>query len=77
MAEPKLVPLSEAEAIEQIGVGVHTGLRKGTEAPDSGALWDAIAASKTSAWHDAVAFCVWGLEQMGIGLYKKESPDGS
>lgn len=49
--------------------GVHAGLRKGTDAPDSHALWAAIAGSKTSAWSDAIAFALdpyftmWGGDE--------------
>ena len=49
--------------------GIHAGLRKGTDAPDSHALWTAIAGSKTSAWADAIAFALdpyfsmWGGDE--------------
>ena len=36
--------------------GIHAGLRKGTDAPDSQALWSAIHDSRTTAWQDAIAF---------------------
>lgn len=63
------------EAVEQVAVGVHTGLRKGTEADSAMGLWNAISASQDGAWSDAVTFCLWSLEQMGYRLCKEgESP---
>ena len=38
--------------------GVHTGLRKGTDASDSTMLWNAIANSRTSAWGDAIRYAI-------------------
>jgi len=54
------------ELAENIAIGVHTGLRKGSDAPSSGPLWQAISASDDSAWTDAVAYCVSGLRSMGF-----------
>lgn len=64
-------PVPDEEAQEQIAVGVHTGLRKGSEAPSSGRLWRRISQSNDGAWTDAVAYCVWGLNSMGYVLCKK------
>lgn len=58
------------DAIEQIAIGVHTGLRKGSDAPTSGPLWRAIADSDDGAWTDAVRFCVHGLRSMGYAICK-------
>jgi adenine deaminase len=44
-----------------LGEGLHTGLRKGSDAEDAHVLWNAIADSETSAWSDAVRFCADGL----------------
>ena len=70
---PTYTPVPDEEAREQIAVGVHTGLRKGSEAPSSAPLWRAISDSKDSAWTDAVAYCLWGLKSMGYVLCKEES----
>lgn len=49
--------------------GVHAGLRKGSEARDSGTLWRAISDSRTSAWSDAISFALdpyfsmWGGDE--------------
>ena len=64
-------PVTKEEAQEQIAIGVHTGLRKGTDAPDSAKLWRAISDSNDSSWSDAVRFCVWGMEQMGYVVCKQ------
>lgn len=64
-------PVPKAEAASLIGEGVHTGLRKGSEAPSSMPLWRAISGSTDSAWADAIAFCLWGLESMGYVLCRK------
>jgi hypothetical protein len=66
------VPVSQDDATSIIGEGVHTGLRKGTDAPGSPELWDAIRESPR-AWSEALAYFVWGLDQMGMALCKKES----
>lgn len=64
-------PIEHEEAQEQIGQGIHTGLRKGSDAPSSGPLWRAISDSHDGAWGDALRFCVWGLESMGYRLCKQ------
>ena len=73
MPEPKVTyePVTKDEAREQIAIGVHTGLRKGSEAPDSAKLWRAISDSNDSSWSDAVRYCVNGLESMGWALCRK------
>lgn len=57
--------VTNEELAADIGMGVHTGLRKGTDAPSSGPLWKAINASDDGAWAAAVAYCVSGLRSMG------------
>jgi hypothetical protein len=67
------VPVSDEEAIGNISLGVHTGLRKGTEDPAD--LWGAISRDESSAWHDAVVYCVDGLASMGYKLCKETKGD--
>jgi hypothetical protein len=69
----KQVEVPDNELAEQIAVGMHTGLRKGSEAPSSHKLWKAISTSDDSAWSDAAAFCVYGLKSMGYKITKAES----
>lgn len=64
-------PVDKDTAASLIGEGVHTGLRKGSEAPSSAKLWRAISESDDGAWGEAVRYCVWGLEQMGYAVCKK------
>lgn len=66
---PKYIPVTDdALLVEHIGVGVHTGLRKGSDAEDAPDLWAAILESKTSAWSDAVRFCLHGPHYMGYEI---------
>lgn len=67
----KWQPVDADEVCSLLGEGVHTGLRKGSEAPSSGPLWRAISESKDSAWSDAIAYAVWGLEHMGYRVCKE------
>jgi hypothetical protein len=62
--------VSDEDWQEQIAIGVHTGLRKGSDAPSSGPLWRAIGESDDSAWNDAARFCVWGMKAQGYRLVK-------
>ncbi len=62
-------PIDEDEAVSLIAEGVHTGLRKGTDAPGSSAAWRAIA-NPSSGWEDACRFAVSGLEFMGYAIVK-------
>lgn len=71
----KYTPMEREQAVENIAIGVHTGLRKGSEAPTSGPLWQAIAASEDSAWMDACTYCIVGLEHMGYKLCKVEEDE--
>lgn len=68
------VPVDNATAKSVIGEGLHTGLRRGTDAPEAPALWNQIARSE-QAWSDALAFLVSGLDCMGMALCKKEESD--
>lgn len=73
------VVVTDEELAEQIGMGIHTGLRKGSDAPSSGPLWRAISESKDSAWSDATAYCVYGLKLMGYKVVRTvegEAPVG-
>jgi hypothetical protein len=69
-------PVDTDVATSLIGEGLHTGLRKGTEAMDAMDLWRAISNSDTSAWNDALNFLVESLDYMGYKLCKndKETP---
>jgi len=62
-----------SELASVIGEGLHTGLRKGTDAPESAALWRAISESDR-AWHEALAFLVDGLASMGFVVTKPAKP---
>lgn len=64
-------PISDQEAEEQIAIGMHTGLRKGSEAPDSAKLWKTISESKDSSWSDAARYTVYGLKAMGYAIVKE------
>lgn len=76
MSERKVntyIPVEDDEFAEQIAIGMHTGLRKGSEAPSSGPLWKAISASDDGAWTDAAQYCVEGLKAQGFRLVKEAS----
>jgi hypothetical protein len=64
------VDVSDEEFASLIGEGVHTGLRKGSEAPSSATLHRAISDSNDGAWGDALAYCVWGIKHMGYRLVR-------
>jgi hypothetical protein len=69
--QDRWVPVPDDEAAEVLGEGIHTGLRKGTDAKSSHAAWKAIDADD-SGWSEALAFALWGMDQMGYKLCKKE-----
>jgi len=52
-----------------LGEGIHTGLRKGTDADDAAFIWRAIDMSRSTAWRDATTFAhdpffsMWGGEK--------------
>jgi len=56
-----------------LGEGIHTGLRKGSEAPSSVGLWRAIDESDDGAWDDALRFAVDGLKMAGYRLVREAS----
>lgn len=66
--------ISDEDALSLLGEGIHTGLRKGSEAPSSGPLWRAISESDDGAWADALRYCLWGLGEMGYAIIKVEAP---
>lgn len=67
-------PVPDDEAMSLIGEGVHTGLRKGSEAPSSSHLWRHISESDDGGWTDALRFAVEGLQEMGYVLCKALPP---
>ncbi|MEY2756211.1 MAG: hypothetical protein RJB65_2569 [Actinomycetota bacterium] len=64
----------DQELADNIAIGVHTGLRKGTDAMSSMTIWRAISESTDSAWSDAAKFCVWGLKEMGYTVTREDEP---
>lgn len=70
--ESRVVP--REKAMDLIGEGLHTGLRKGCDG-GSGA-WNAISDMAPDEWSGALRFLVDGLESMGYGLVEFE-PRGS
>lgn len=66
----KWTPVDNDEATSLIGEGLHTGLRKGTDAPEAHDLWESIRNSD-QAWSDALNYLMWGLETMGYRLCKE------
>lgn len=70
MTQTQQVEVTTEELAEQIAVGVHTGLRKGSDAEDSVDLWQTIRKSESSAWSDAAKFCADGLKTMGYTITK-------
>lgn len=67
-------PIEDKDATSQLGEGIHTGLRKGTDAPEAPELWKAIRDSD-GAWSDALAYAVWGLGTMGYKLCREVGDD--
>lgn len=61
-------PIEDGEAADLIGEGIHTGLRKGTEADSAGDLWNLISKTDDGAWTDALAYLIDGLKYMGYQL---------
>lgn len=68
------VPVDNEDAVSQLGEGIHTGLRKGSDAPEAPKLWTAIQDSD-QAWSEALEYAVWGLGTMGYRLCR-EADDG-
>jgi len=71
-ADTKYTPLPRAECASIIGEGLHTGLRKGSDDPQTPDLWSAIH-DAGQAWSDALAYVVWGLDHMGLARCRKET----
>jgi hypothetical protein len=67
-------PMPQEDWAGVIGEGLHTGLRKGTDAPEAHDLWKAVRDSGR-AWSEALEFLVWGLESMGLALCRKADDD--
>lgn len=63
--------VDDKTALSVLGEGIHTGLRKGTDAPEAHDLWVAISNSDR-AWSDALKFFLYGLDVMGMAICKKE-----
>jgi hypothetical protein len=70
MTQPRWTPIDDDEASSVIGEGLHTGFRKGTDAPEAHDLWVAIKNSDR-AWSEALDFLVRGLGEMNLALCRK------
>jgi hypothetical protein len=71
MSAETWTPVSDEDAASLIGEGLHTGFRKGTDAPESAGLWQAIDRSDR-AWPEALAFLISGLKSMGYQLCERD-----
>lgn len=60
---PILIPMTKDLFMSLVGEGLHTGIRKGCDSPESAAAWKAI--SDMPDWNDALEFLAGGLELMG------------
>lgn len=69
------MPVSADLAMELLGEGIHTGLRKGSDAHDAHELWLAIDRSESSAWSDALRYFISGLDAMGFAICEKGGVD--
>ena len=70
----KTVEVSDEDFAGMLMEGVHTGLRKGTEAPLSGEIWNLISKavfSDDTSWGDACRFAVYGIKYMGYKLVEE------
>lgn len=67
----RYVPVSDEDTTSLLGEGIHTGLRKGTDAPGAHETWMAIN-TNDEAWSEALDWAVWGLHEMGFVLCKVE-----
>lgn len=67
-------PVSREEAVSILGEGIHTGMRKGSDRPDSMVLHRAVN-DHLRVWTEALEFFVDGLDYMGMALCKKEESD--
>lgn len=63
---------SKEEVLSMLGEGIHTGLRKGTDAESAHDLWVAISNSNDGAWSDALDYALWGIQYMGYEIVKVE-----
>lgn len=72
MSTRKMVEVTTDELAGALAEGMHTGLRKGSDADDSHYLWKMISDSKTDAWGDAAEYCAWGLKEMGYKVMREE-----
>ena len=73
----KLPVLGANELASHVGEGVHTGLRKGSEAESAHVIWKAIFDSEDGAWGDAISYFLHGLRAMypdGF-VYDPNKPD--
>lgn len=71
MTDKNYTEVSDEDFKSLLGEGIHTGLRKGTDAPEAHDLWVAISES-SKAWGVAIAYAVWGIKYMGYKLVKEE-----
>lgn len=70
---PAFTEVTDDTFVSLLCEGVHTGLRKGSEAPSSGALWKAISDSNDGAWGEAMEWTVWCLHEMGFKLVEDKT----
>lgn len=64
------VPLSDDEAREQLGEGIHTAMRKGVD--HAGAVEVHRLIGEAPWWGDAIGWAVWALGSMGLRLCREE-----
>lgn len=63
-----MIPLSREVAVQTLGEGFHTSLRKGSDHPESNAAWKAIDTLPGDEWRRVLEFLVDGMASMGVSL---------
>lgn len=66
-----VVPTDDDDARSTLGVGIHTGLRKGTDAANSHIAWKALADDE-SGWDDALEWAISILADDYVVLGSRE-----
>lgn len=69
-----LVHISDDEAVDLLGEGIHTSLRKGCEHPLAEDAWRDINNMPAEDWESVLRFLVQGLGSMGFRL-AREAPE--
>lgn len=61
-------PVADKEILSLLGEAIHTGFRKGCDAPQAPVIWKAINDMPPKDWGRFLSYLLWSLRASGVTI---------